>query len=87
MEENDHHHSPATLPGKESRYPLNKRFGGPRSLSGRFEEQKILFNTHGIKTLNLKMIGVDIGATDLRRRVTQRTGPDTSAVNWPASHL
>jgi hypothetical protein len=36
-------HAPAALPpGKEPRYPLDKRLGGPQSRSGRHREEKIL---------------------------------------------
>jgi hypothetical protein len=36
-------------PGKEVRYPLNMRIGGPLSLFGSFEEERSLLPTSGIK--------------------------------------
>jgi hypothetical protein len=45
-------HAPAALPpGKEPRYPLDRRLGGPQSRSGRFGEEKILDPT-GTRTPN-----------------------------------
>jgi hypothetical protein len=41
MEVNGQLHAPATLPpGKEPRYPLDRRLGGPQSRSGRSGEEK-----------------------------------------------
>jgi hypothetical protein len=36
------HALPALLPGKSSRYPLDRRLGGHQSLSGQREEETIL---------------------------------------------
>jgi hypothetical protein len=41
MEVSDQLHAPAALsPTKESRYPLDRRLGGPQSQSGRCGEEK-----------------------------------------------
>jgi hypothetical protein len=43
MELNGQLHAPATLhPGKESRYPLDRRLGGPQTRSWRYGEDKNL---------------------------------------------
>jgi hypothetical protein len=43
-------HVPAALPlGKEPRYPLNRRLGGPRNRSGRLREGASLLPLPGIE--------------------------------------
>jgi hypothetical protein len=43
MEVSDQLHDPAASPpGKEPRYPLDRRLGGPQSRSGRHVEEKIV---------------------------------------------
>jgi hypothetical protein len=45
-------HPPAALPpGKEPRYPLDRRLGGPQSRSGRCGEEKILDPTGTLSVL------------------------------------
>jgi hypothetical protein len=45
-------HAPAALPPeKESRYPLDRRLGGPQSRSGRGGEEKNSQPSPGIETL------------------------------------
>ena len=41
MDLRDQLHAPVTLPkGKISRFPLNKKLGGPHNMSGRFGAQR-----------------------------------------------
>jgi hypothetical protein len=51
MEVGGQFHAPAALPpGKEPRYPLDRRLGGPQSRSGRGGEEKNSQSPPGIET-------------------------------------
>jgi hypothetical protein len=53
MEVSGQLHDPATLPqGKNPRYPLGRRLGGPQSRSGRGGEEKNSQPPPGIEPLN-----------------------------------
>jgi len=43
-------------PGKEPRYPLNRKLGGPQSWSGRFEEETNPFRLEGIEIRTVEQV-------------------------------
>jgi hypothetical protein len=47
-------------PGKECRYPLNRRLGGPQSQSGCFEEEKNLLPVLGCEPRTVQHIALSL---------------------------